>query len=462
MKYISTRNSKEYYDFKSVFLDSLAHDGGLFLPVKWPQITEDILEDFSEMNYRNLAFNIIEKFVDESIPKSDLKKIINDSYSCFSDLDIAPLKSLDKNNSILELFHGPTFSFKDFAMQVISRLFEYYSLKEKKVLTLIVATSGDTGAAAAAAINGRKGLRLFVLHPLSRISEIQRRQMTTISGENIYNFAVEGTFDDCQKIVKSIFSDRSFCNEHNVSGLNSINWARVMVQTVYYFYSFLRKRELSNDINFIVPTGNFGDIYAGYVAFRMGLPIKKLIIATNENDILDRFMRTGLYQPRTVIQTIAPSMDIQVASNFERLLFEALSHSGSAVKKHMDQLQQKGSFEVGQDSLTLIKNIFSSHSVSHDKIIETIKRVYADYKILIDPHTAIGVAANFLHNSSGQNIILATAHCAKFPDVYREIGYEFQKKEQLESLLNKNENFDIKKNNTEEIKRTIKKTIAVY
>ena len=343
MNYFSTRDKSLKFSFKDIFLRGLAPEGGLFLPSKFKKYSKEDLNKLSQLNYNKLAAEIIFNFCSNEISKEELNSLIEKSYSSFKEKEVVNLKKIG-NINLLELYHGPTLAFKDIAMQVIGNMYDYLKIAKTKKVNIIVATSGDTGSAAIAALSNRKNINLFVLHPHNKISNIQRKIMTTIGGNNIYNLAIEGSFDDCQKIVKDLFNEDEFRTKINMSGVNSINWARIVCQIVYYFYSFFKLQK--TNISFSVPTGNFGDIYAGYVAKKMGLPINKLIVATNQNDILQRVINTGIYKPDKVIPSITPSMDIQVASNFERLLFYILDQNDIRVSSLMSDLSSKNSFNL--------------------------------------------------------------------------------------------------------------------
>ena len=345
MDYISTRNTLSIFSFKDVFLKGLAPDGGLFVPKKIPIFKPQELENLKSLSYNDLAVKIIFKFCSDEFSEKEINELVNNSYKSFRIQNVVEVKKLGKLN-LLELFHGPTLAFKDIAMQVIGNMYEKILEKNKLKLNIIVATSGDTGAAAIRAIKDRKNMKIFVLHPDNKISEVQRKFMTTTNSNNVFNIALDGNFDDCQKLVKLMFADRNFSNSINMSGVNSINWARIIIQIVYYFFCYLEVNDNNKKINFSVPTGNFGDVFAGYMAKKMGLPINKLIVATNKNDILKRVINTGVYKPKEVFQTISPSMDIQVASNFERLIFYISSNDDQATLKKMEELRKNNEFKL--------------------------------------------------------------------------------------------------------------------
>jgi len=418
MKFISTRGSAPELDFEDVIITGLANDGGLYVPEVWPQLSPDQIRSFAARPYCDVAFEVMSPFVDGTIETGVFKDIIAQSYASFNHPAVVPLREMRPNEWILELFHGPTFAFKDVALQVLGRLIDHVLEKRNTRATIIVATSGDTGGAAIEAFKGRNRIDIFVLHPHDRVSEVQRRQMTTAAHDNVHNIAVEGTFDDCQNLVKAMFNHASFRQAHQLSGVNSINWARIMAQIVYYFTSASSLGAPDRKVRFCVPTGNFGDIYAGYAATKMGLPIDRLTIATNVNDILERAVKTGRYEVLGVTPTASPSMDIQVSSNFERLLFDAVGRDGAHVVRMMNSLSQSGSFTINPDALTYIANDFDAIRTDEDETLKTIHEVYETSGEMIDPHTAVALAGA---RASGNldaipNIILSTAHPAKFPD----------------------------------------------
>ena len=339
MKYISTRDNSKEYEFEEVFIKGLADDGGLFVPKKIKKYNEKDLINLSNLNYQELAKEIILPFIGSFMSKVELSDIVDKSYSVFRKTKVVDLIEIGETK-VLELFHGPTLAFKDIAMQLLGNFYQFYLDKKKKNINVIVATSGDTGAAAIDAIKGKKNMNIFVLHPHNKVSLVQRKLMSTVKEKNVFNIAIEGNFDDCQNLVKSMFADKEFSNSINMSGVNSINWARIIAQTVYYFYVYFLVKE-KQPVNFSVPTGNFGDVYAGYLAKKMGLPINKLIVATNQNDILHRAISNGNYKAEKVTETISPSMDIQIASNFERLIYDLNNCDDLETKKVMDDIKKK-------------------------------------------------------------------------------------------------------------------------
>ncbi len=439
MEYISTRNIKKNFSFEDIFLSGLAPDGGLFVPKKIPLSNFEELKKFKSLSYRELASEIILKFCDEEFNKNEIENIITKSYENFRVNDVVSLKKID-NINLLELFHGPTLAFKDIAMQVIGNMYEKILQKNKTKINIIVATSGDTGAAAINAIKDRENLKIFVLHPDNKISDIQRKFMTTVNSRNVFNIALDGNFDDCQQLVKSMFADEIFRKSINMSGVNSINWSRIVMQIVYYFFSYLKISQNNEKINFSVPTGNFGDIYAGYIAKKMGLPINKLIIATNKNDILKRVVNTGLYKPLKVEHTVSPSMDIQVASNFERLIFDVTSQDSSRTLELMNDLKKKGEFKLKDNELAKVRENFSAASLSENETKLEIKKMYKNLKILIDPHTAVGIGAGKKIFSKEKTIVLCTAHPAKFSKIVEdETGVSPEIPEGLGDILSSKE-----------------------
>ena len=453
MNYFSTRDKSLKFSFKDIFLRGLAPGGGLFLPSEIKSYNKADLKKLSELNYNELATEIIYNFCSNEINKDELNLLIKKSYSSFKENEVVKLKKIGDIN-LLELYNGPTLAFKDIAMQVIGNMYDHLQVTKTKTVNIVVATSGDTGSAAIAALSNRKNINLFVLHPHNKISNIQRKIMTTIGGTNIYNIAIEGSFDDCQKIVKELFNEDDFRAKINMSGVNSINWARIVCQIVYYFYSFFKLQK--SNISFSVPTGNFGDIYAGYVAKKMGLPINKLIVATNKNDILQRVINTGEYKPDTVKPSITPSMDIQVASNFERLLFYILDENDIGVSSLMNDLSSKGLFNLQKKDVEKIKKDFEGVKITDEETESIIDQVYKEYQFVIDPHTATGFGAAKRSKNLGDIIVLGTAHPYKFNDTIKKaIGKNLEAPRHLKLNLDKKETFDIIKNSNSEVKNYI-------
>ena len=418
MNYVSTRGQAPAVDFQGALLGGLAEDGGLYMPEQWPRFTPTELASFGAAPYADVAFALVRRFLDAGWSDDDIRSAVAAACAAFDDAAVAPLRPLGQGEHLLELFHGPTLSFKDVAMQLLARLYAAALRRRGGGATIVAATSGDTGAAAIHGFRGMENIDVFILYPQGRISEAQRRQMTTPAEANVHAIAIEGSFDDCQSLVKQCFADKALRAGLSLTGVNSINWARIMAQTVYYFTAAARLGAPEAPVCFTVPTGNFGNIFAGYAAARMGAPIARLNIATNANDILARSLHEGEYRPRQVIATCAPSMDIQVASNFERLLFELSGRDSQAVVRLMSALQQHGSFAIPAPALAAMRRLFQAASAGEEAIRATMRQVQQQAGIEIDPHTAAGVyAARRLPNPhSAPSIILATAHPAKFPD----------------------------------------------
>ena len=459
MEYISTRNSSKTFNFKEVFIKGLADDGGLFIPKSLNKFSEAKIDSFKKLSYQDLAKNIIFSFIGDFMSENDLSRIIDKSYSVFREKNVVKLIKVG-DRSVLELFHGPTLAFKDVAMQLLGNFYEYYLNNENEKINIVVATSGDTGAAAIDAIKGKKNVNIFVLHPHNRVSSVQRKLMTTGKEQNVINIAINGNFDDCQNLVKSMFADKIFSNEIRMSGVNSINWARIIAQSVYYFYSYFLVEDKDRPLNFSVPTGNFGDVYAGYLAKKMGLPINKLVVATNQNDILHRAISKGSYEVEKVTETISPSMDIQIASNFERLIYDLNDCDDAKTINAMKDIREKGKYIIDQERLNKINTDFLSSKMSEEEVLETIKKVYDKFDIVLDPHSAIGYGAFDKVNLSGNNIVLATAHPCKFPDAIKNaINLKAELPKELMYILNEKENFDIIDNNIDKVKQHIKERI---
>lgn len=424
----------------------LAPDGGLFVPEAWPQLGAEGIRRLAGRPYGEVALEIIAPFVGDSFTREELAAAIAESYAAFETVLVAPLVQLGPSDFLLELFHGPTFAFKDVALQLVARLYERLLRREKRRLTIVCATSGDTGSAAIEAVRGREGMEIFVLFPEGRVSEVQRKQMTTAAEKNVHVLAVAGTFDDCQRIVKELFADRAFAQETSLTGVNSINWARIVAQTVYYVASALALGAPEREVSFAVPTGNFGDVYAGYVAARMGLPVKRLIVATNANDILARALATGAYEKRGVVATSSPSMDIEVASNFERLVFEALARDAGATRSLFAGLAQSGGFSLPEAARTKIAGRFAAERASEAEVARAIASVLSATGHVLDPHTAVGAVALQKARAAGTigpadaAVVLATAHPAKFPDaVERAAGIRPPMPPRLAALLGRPE-----------------------
>ena len=459
MNYISTRNSSKSFKFKDVFIKGLADDGGLFIPKSLHKYSNKDLDGFKNLGYNELAKKIIHPFIGDFMSQNDLSKIIDKSYSVFRKKNVVNLVEIG-NRSVLELFHGPTLAFKDVAMQLLGNFFFFFLNNENEKINIVVATSGDTGAAAIDAIKGKKNINIFVLHPNNRISSVQRKLMTTSKEKNVFNIAINGNFDDCQNLVKAMFADKTFSNTIKMSGVNSINWARIIAQSVYYFYCYFLVNNKKLPVNFSVPTGNFGDIYAGYLAKKMGLPINKLVVATNQNDILHRAISKGVYEVEKVAETISPSMDIQIASNFERLIYDLNNCNDAKTIDAMKDIKEKGKYTINKESLDRINFDFLSSRMVEDEILETIKTVYEKFNIVLDPHSAIGYGAFDKVNLIGNNVVLATAHPCKFPDAIKKaINLKTELPNELSFILGEKENYDIIENNLDKIKKHIKERI---
>jgi threonine synthase len=458
MKYISTRDNSKEYSFEEVFIKGLADDGGLFIPSEIKKYSAEELKSLSGLSYQNLAKKIIYPFIGDFMLENELSDIIDKSYSVFRKNNAVDLINVG-NIKLLELFHGPTLAFKDIAMQLLGNFYEYYLKKTNKNINVIVATSGDTGAAAIDAIKGKKNMNIFVLHPHNKVSLVQRKLMSTVKEKNVFNIAIEGNFDDCQNLVKSMFADKEFSNSINMSGVNSINWARIIAQSVYYFYTYFQIKD-DRPINFSVPTGNFGDVYAGYLSKKMGLPINKLIVATNQNDILHRAISNGKYEAETVLETNSPSMDIQIASNFERLIYDLNDFDDHETGKVMCGIKEEGKYIIPEDKMKKIKKDFLSASINQNEVLKIIKEVHSKYDIVLDPHSAIGFGALKKVNIDGNNVILATAHPCKFPEaIDKSIGIKPSLPEELKHVMDEKEYYDIISNNLSETKKYIKEKI---
>jgi threonine synthase len=416
--YVSTRGQAGERSFEDVLLAGLAEDGGLFVPAGWPSFGRRELEAMRGLAYPELAARLLAPFTEGCFDEQALRELAHRAYAAFTHRAVAPLRQLDANDWLLELFHGPTLAFKDFAMQLLAAMFDAVLARRGEELTIVGATSGDTGAAAVRAFAGKPRIRIAMLHPEGRVSPVQRRQMTTILGENVLNIAVRGTFDDCQDLVKGMFKDSAFRMRMRPSAVNSINWARVVAQAVYYVWAGLRLGAPERAIAFCVPTGNFGNVYAGWVARQIGLPVARLLVATNSNDILARFFATGTYSRGEVVATISPSMDIQIASNFERLLLASEAGSGERVRARMQGFQQSGGISLEGQPLEALRKLFGGDSVSEKQTKATMATMLKATGELVDPHTAVGlaVAARLRPDPAIPLVTLATAHPAKFPD----------------------------------------------
>ncbi|MCL4104060.1 UNVERIFIED_CONTAM: hypothetical protein GTU68_034922, partial [Idotea baltica] len=424
VKYISTRGSAPALNFEQVLLAGLASDGGLYVPESLPSFSKQEISEMATLDYPELVSKIITPFVGDCVPADDLKQIIADTYAEFRHDAVAPLVQLQANQWVMELFHGPTLAFKDFALQLLGRLLDYVLEREHRKVVIMGATSGDTGSAAIEGCKRCKNIDIFILHPHKRVSDVQRKQMTTVVGDNIHNLAIEGNFDDCQAMVKASFGDKGFLPEgRNLVAVNSINWARIMAQIVYYFYAAVAVGSPNKPVAFSVPTGNFGDIFAGYLARQMGLPIERLIIATNRNDVLHRLITTGTYGRAPLEPSLSPSMDISVSSNFERLLFDLYNRDGAAIDALMKDFEG-GDITLSEHAMEAAAQLFSSHAVSDEETCAQIANTWEGCEYLLDPHSAIGVKAALASGLSSEMpvITLATAHPAKFPEAIAQSG----------------------------------------
>lgn len=446
MQYQSTRGAAPILDFKGATLAGLATDGGLYLPTEWPRLSPEQLEALATASYQETAFTVMKPFVAGSLTDEELKSLIAAAYGDFGHAAVTPLVQLSDRHWLLELFHGPTLAFKDVALQLLGNFFGHF-LGASDKLTIVGATSGDTGSAAIEAVAGRPGIVIHMLHPHGRVSEVQRRQMTTVTAPNVHNIAVDGSFDDCQALVKSLFNDQAFRAEQSLSAVNSINWARLLAQIVYYVYAGVRLGAPHRQISFSVPTGNFGDVFAGYAAKQMGLPIAKLVVATNINDILARALNAGDYSVGTVSPTATPSMDIQVSSNFERLLFDLHGRNGDALAAAMKGFESSGKLSLSSEQRAKAASLFLAERVDESRMMQALQWAYGEAGQLIDPHTAVGLAAARSREAdlTGPIVTLATAHPAKFPDAVerasglrpplpRRVAHLFDRQERCDRL----------------------------
>ncbi len=456
IKYVSTRGKAPDLEFEDVLLAGLASDGGLYVPETLPEID---LNAVMVKSYVETAQIVIGAFLKDVIDQSDLNQIIENCYRSFDHAEVAPIVHLHDNIYVLEQFHGPTLAFKDFALQFLGRIFDAVLEKRNQHITIVGATSGDTGSAAIEGCRGRENMDIFILHPHGRVSDVQRRQMTTVNDGNVHNIALKGSFDDCQDLVKAMFNDQPFRQRINMSAVNSINWARIMAQIVYYIYASAKLADKYDQIAFSVPTGNFGNIYAGYLARKMGAPIDHLIVATNRNDILYRFFDQGDMKAEEVVPSLSPSMDIQISSNFERLLYDLYDQSAGRVEQDMQGFRKNGSFRMDQSALNKMKELFSAYRCDDDMTQTVIKEAFDKYNYLMDPHSATGVhAAELFSNDHKQAavICMATAHPAKFPDAVKAAsGIHPELPEYLSDLFKRTERYDILENDIDVVKKYI-------
>ena len=443
MRYISTRGQAPTIEFEGVTLAGLASDGGLYVPETWPRFSKGAIAAMAGLSYVETAVRVCAPFVGSALTETELRALLTKAYAGFDHAAVTPLVQLDNRQWLLELFHGPTLAFKDVAMQALGLLFETFLGRSGKHVTIIGATSGDTGSAAINALAGRDGVEVFMLHPKGKVSDVQRRQMTTVLAPNVHNIAVEGNFDDAQALVKAMFNDKDFAGRFSLSAVNSINWARLMLQIVYYFYAGVRLGCPENMVSFSVPTGNFGDVFAGYVARQMGLPIERLVVATNANDILHRALSAGDYSAGQVSPTDAPSMDIQVSSNFERLLFDLAGRDGRLAAAGMETFETTRALHVPAGQRAAADAVFDSMRIDADTMSQTIRWAQDRCGELIDPHTAIGLAAALATPGNVPMVTLATAHPGKFPDaVERASGIRPGLPKRAQGLFDREERYD--------------------
>ncbi len=445
MHYVSTRGEAPELGFSDAVLAGLARDGGLYVPKEWPHFSAAEIRAMRGLSYPDLAIRILTPFLGGEIAPATFEKLVREAYATFTHDAVCPLVQSDANCFVLELFHGPTLAFKDVAMQLLARLMDHILAERGQHATIAGATSGDTGGAAVDAFAGRDRTDIFILYPHGKVSDVQRRQMTTSSAANVHALAIEGNFDDCQALVKEMFNDHAFRDRVSLSGVNSINWARIMAQIVYFFSSALSLGSPDRPVSFTVPTGNFGDIFAGYAAKRMGLPIDRLVIATNDNDILARTLDTGEYLTKGVVETSSPSMDIQVSSNFERLLFEEGNRDSSSVRRYMDSLKQSGGFTIDAGTMTRIRAGFDAGRADVEEAAATIREMLASNGYLLDPHTATAMrVAKAKRSGDTPMIVLSTAHPAKFPaSVENACGVRPALPERLGGLMTAEERFTV-------------------
>lgn len=445
MKYVSTRGQAPTLGFGDVLLAGLASDGGLYVPEKLPTFSQEEIASWASLSYQELAFKVMWPFVEGEVPESEFKRMIDEAYAGFNHSAVAPMVQTDNNEWVLELFRGPTLAFKDFALQLLGRLMDYILGQRGEKLVIMGATSGDTGSAAIEGCRHSEHLDIFILHPYQRVSEVQRRQMTTVIDDNVFNIAVKGNFDDCQGMIKASFADQGFLKGAKLGAVNSINWARIMAQIVYYFSSALAVGGPHRKVSFSVPTGNFGDIFAGYLAKQMGLPIDQLVVATNQNDILHRTIATNDMSRQSLNVTLSPSMDIMVSSNFERLLFDAHGRDSAALADLMARFNA-GDVTLNDEAWSFVKENFDSYKVDDTRTCEVISEVFQSTQYLLDPHTAIGLEAarQCWKDKSVPMITLATAHPVKFPEAVEKAGCDLPSlPEHMKDLFERDEAYEV-------------------
>lgn len=464
MTYHSTRGQAPVLPFDDVLLTGLARDGGLYLPQEWPRFKPHDLKAMAGLSYAEVAVRVMRPFLDKSISEDDFAALVTETYAGFGHAAVAPLKQLGRNDWLLELFHGPTLAFKDYALQLLGRLFDHVLTKRGQRITIVGATSGDTGSAAIEACRDREAIDIIILHPKGRTSDVQRRQMTTVPSANVHNIALEGTFDDCQDMVKAMFNDQAFRDSLNLSAVNSINWARILGQIVYYIVAGTALGAPRRELAFAVPTGNFGNVYAAFAARRIGLPISQLIVGSNSNDILTRFFETGSMTMGGVVPTLSPSMDIQVSSNFERYLFDVFGEDAAKVTKRLTALRDRGEFSVPASKMATIRKLFDGFRLDDDGTRAVIRQLYQETGELLDPHSAIGVAAGRARrrDASVPLISLATAHAAKFPAaVEAATGVHPALPSRLADLFERQERYDVLPNDLTIVKDYVRRVARV-
>ncbi|EJF90531.1 threonine synthase [Bartonella tamiae] len=457
MKYISTRGDAPILGFSDTVMTGLARDGGLYVPEKFPQFSPGAIRALRGKSYVHIAKTILWPFIEGDIDRHEFENMIDEAYATFKHPAICPLIQTGSNEFVLELFHGPTLAFKDVAMQLLGRLMDHILEQKNERATIIAATSGDTGGAAIEAFAGRQRSDIFILFPKGKVSPVQQRQMTSNHHTNVHALAIEGNFDDCQALVKTMFNDHKFRDSMKLSGVNSINWARIMAQIIYYFTSAISLGAPDRAVSFTVPTGNFGDIFAGFVASRMGLPVARLVIATNDNDILARTLATNIYETRKIIHTTSPSMDIQISSNFERLLFECSDRDSLWIRNAMDNLKQSGQFVIDEKLMTKIRTLFAAGSCNQSETAQMIDTIYKQSGYLVDPHTAIALKVGREHiDTNIPMITLSTAHPAKFPETVKYAsGITPHLPNWLDGLMQREERYQILANDEKIVKNYI-------
>ena len=463
INYLSTRGGQSSLQYEDVLLSGLARDGGLFMPEEWPTFSHSELNEMKKLSYSELAAKIMTPFIQPSLSHNEVLKICNEIYSKFTNDEVAPLKKMEDNLFILELFHGPTLAFKDYAMQFLSKAFNVALTKNKQRAVILGATSGDTGSAALEAFKGKDNVDIFILFPDGKVSPVQQKQMTWINDSGAHALSVKTDFDGCQEIVKDCFEDLKFKDQISLSAINSINWVRLLPQIVYYFYSALKVGAPDQEVAFSVPTGNFGNILAGWMAKKIGLPISNLICGSNQNDILTRFFNNGVMERKNVNPSFSPSMDIQVSSNFERLLFEILDRDVIKVKQEMNNFKKNGIFSIPKEIMLKVNNLFSAYMISNNETLDIIKNTFENYNYILDPHSAIGFGSarkaldEKIISSSTPIISLACAHPSKFPDVIKKaINIKPQLPDHLKELMVSKEYFKVIGDDTKFIKNYLK------